>query len=263
MGRSVLTSEEPSRAEVTGQPTPRQAGPVLAAVVAGVVVVMGAAVSLVAWRAEQPTWAVLFIVVTALLALQLAGMVLVAMPRRRGRLVVHHRRGESDLVIAGSPWPRRADVLSAVVSWVGLISGVLVLAAQPSATLDALGPVLVLLAFAVGCSWAAVRYLAGLRPHDRITVSRHGFEVRGSGTTEGFTWGDVVGFGVGLNGLTVLARVLADTSVPIPALQLPSDPVLIGEALEFYRANERLRGELANGAALDRIREGTFRPHAS
>lgn len=231
-------------------------GPVLGLLAFVVVVLTGIGMAAVAVAGDQPTWAVLFVTLSAMVLVSLLGLVAAALPRRRHWLRV--RTSREGVEVVGSPWPARAGVLLAGVAVVGLLAGALVLARSSSRSLDTIAPVLVLGGFAVGGAWTAIRYAVRRQPLDAILLRREGLTVRRGRSTESFGWGQVTGFRVGKGGLTLDLLGHSGTSVPVPTSELRSDPAVVAELLEFYRTHERERSELGSGRAADRVRTAAF-----
>lgn len=235
----------------------RRAGPVLgAATIVGLAALAGL-LALIATDADQPTWAILFGTVAAVLLVVFAGYVAASAPGRRGRLRVRHI--DDALEVVGSPWPSRATLLAGVVAAAGAVAGVVTLAGVDGPDVTATGPVVVLAALSLAALWPGIRFVTGRRPVDTLTLARSGFTARTRGRPEAFSWGDVTGFGVGLGGLTVTLLGHGETVVAFPASELRSDAAVVAQLLEYYRAHERERSELSSGAALTRVQEGRFR----
>lgn len=236
----------------------RRAGPVVGALCVVGLAALAAVLALVATDAGQPTWAVLFGTLAVVLLLVLGGYLAASAGGRRGRLRVRH--DAAGLEVVGSPWPSRATLLAGVVAAAGTVAGAVVLAGDDDGRdVTATGPVVVLAVLALAALWPGVRFATGRRPVDALRLTRSGFTARTRGHGETFSWGDVTGFAVGLGGLTVTLIGHGETVAPVPASELRSDAGLVAELLEYYRAHERDRAELTSGAALARVREGTFR----
>jgi len=253
-GADVLEARHDSRSGV-------RVGPALA--LAAGVVVLGCALLLIAvTRASgQDSLALFFGGLLVVLVIALAGAVAPALPRRRGRLRI--ARVEGGVEIIGSPWTERTGVVAAAALAVLLVAMVASALGSNEPFLDAWVPVILMVAFTGGLVWMAWGYIVGRRRADMIQLHRQGFSVCLRGSVEEFSWGDVTGFAVGSGGLTVVLLGHCDAKVPGWAAGLRSDPDLVVELLEFYRAHGRLRGELDSDAVLDRVRQGTFRPAAS
>lgn len=207
-------------------------------------------------KEPKPMVSLMFLTLGVAMVVLLAGSMAAAVPRRRDHLRVSH--DARALEVVGSPWPQRSGIPAAMVVVVGAVVALLNVTSGP----DILTPTVLLVLCAAGASWAAIRYLAGRRPLDRVTLSREGFTTRVRGTEVDHVWGDVSGFGVGKLGLVVEIHPANDTGgspLSFPVSELRSDPVLVAELLDFYRGHERLRGELVSGAVLERLRQGTFR----
>lgn len=234
-------------------------GPVLMVTLGWFVVLVGFAAAALT-REPKPMVSLMFLTLAVAMAVLVAGSMAAAVPRRRDHLRV--RQVDRGLEVVGSAWPQRSLIPAAVVTVAGAVIAVLNLTSGP----DILTPTVLLVLCAAGASWAAIRYLAGRRPLDRVRLTRSGFSTRVRGTEVDHGWGDAAGFGVGKLGLVVEIRPAnggPDDPLFFPASELRSDPVLVAELLEFYRAHERLRGELVSGAVVERLRQGTFRPAAS
>lgn len=233
----------------------------IALVTAAVAVSSSAALVAIAVRAGQDILALLFIGLAVTMVVSLAGVCAAGLPRRRQHLRVIAREGGVEVV--GSRAVEWSGVLLALV--LTALAGVQLVLAMRSEEpfIDVWVPVVFMMGLTGGVVWLAWGYLTGRRRVDAVELRREGFVVVLRGAAEDYGWGDVLGFRVGMGGLTVVLLGHEGTEVPCWALGLRSDPALVAELLEFYRSNERLRGELASGAALDRIRQGTFLPEAS
>lgn len=256
MGRRVLTDSGLVEVRLDSEPQSR-VGPLLALAGVGMVMLVGVSMSVVAARSDQPTWAVLFVALTLFVALVLGGFVLGALPVNRGKLRV--RAHDGALEVVGSLWARWAEMATAVLLWIGVLAGVMVLLGPGGSEPQSVGPVIILAGFALGVTWFVARFLTGHRPQDALVMRREGFSTRRAGSTESFQWGDVTGVAVGNGGMTVDLLGFSGTKAPFPASELRSDPALVAALLEFYRTHERERSELASGRALDRVRSGDFR----
>jgi hypothetical protein len=124
--------------------------------------------------------------------------------------------------------------------------------------------------------WATVDTVSRLRHPARIVLSPHEVAVDEKGRRISVAWRDVVGFG-----LTSDRQARIAVLVPVPdesrgwrprwwapwrrppgapldleAERYAIDPVALLATLEFYLAHPTLRGELADGQALERLRRG-------
>lgn len=234
-------------------------GPVLLAGLGVLVALVGFAGARLA-QDSKPVVALMFLTLAVGVVILLAGSVAAALPRRSHHLRV--RQVAAGLEVVGSPWPQRSGILAALVIAAGAVAAVL----DFRRGADVLTPTVLLVVCAVGSSWAAVRYLLGRRPVDRVTLDRGGFTATNRGRDTRHGWGDVSELRVGKLGLVVEVHEPHESDAPpavIPIAELRSDPFLAAELLEFYRLHERFRGELSSGAALDRVRQGTFRADVS
>lgn len=234
-------------------------GPLLL-VALGLTVSLIGVVGAVLTRQAKPVVSLMFATLALAMVVLLAGSVAAALPRRSHHLRV--RQVPEGLEVVGSPWPQRSGVLAALL----MIAGAVVAVVTFSSGLDVLTPTVLLLLCAPASGWAALRYLTGRRPVDRVMVGRHGFTSRIRGRETEMSWGDVSGFAVSKMGLVVDVHAPNETDGPaavIPIAELRSDPTLVADLLEFYRDHVRLRSELMSDAVLDRLRQGTFRSTAS
>ncbi|MGL4176783.1 MAG: hypothetical protein ACRCSN_11960, partial [Dermatophilaceae bacterium] len=200
----------------------------------------------------QPTWAVMFGALAAVLLTLLAGFVVAAVPRRRGRLRLRHH--DEGLEVVGSCWSALAETLAAVVLLGGVALGTAAMMNSGTVDVTAIGPLVVLAGFAAACLWPAARNGSIVRPADSLRLDRQGFTTRTHGRLRRFAWGDVTGFVVTLGGLGSQVLGPGGTRAPSPVVELRSDAALVVRLLEFYRTHERERAELSSGAALDRLR---------
>ncbi|MGL5817746.1 MAG: hypothetical protein ACRCYR_09310 [Phycicoccus sp.] len=203
----------------------------------------------------QPTWAVMFGALAAVLLTLLAGFVGAAVPGRRGVLRVRHHR-EEGLEVVGSFWSALAETLAAVVLLGGVALGTAAMTNGGTADVTAIGPLVVLAGFAAACFWPAAQSRSIVRPTDSVTLDRRGFTTCSHGRLRRFSWGDVTGFVVTLGGLGGQILGPGGTRAPLPVVELRSDAALVVRLLEYYRTHERERAELSSGAALDRLRTG-------
>lgn len=248
MSRPVTTVALPSAT------TTRSAllGPVLLAVVA----VASLALGLLAFRVDRPTWGWLLCAVGVAVG-ALAADQLYAAGGRTGRLRL--RTTETGLVVLGSPWSRAVDVVAAVVFVVALVASLLAsvdAGAEPGGSgLATAGPVVVLALLAALAFYRVLGVLATRRRTSRLRLHSEGVEASGADGRATFSWDALTGVqaGPGPNVLVLLGH--AGTDVPLPAVELRSDPQLVARLLEHYRTHPRDRAELVDERALSRVRE--------
>ncbi|WP_156971483.1 hypothetical protein [Knoellia sinensis] len=253
---SSTTAADVVEVTLDSGPQPR-VGPVLVVGGIGTGALAGVGMSMVAMQTDQPTWAVMFVALTLLMVLVGGTFLMGALPTKRGKLRV--RAHDDALEVVGSPWVRWAEVATAAFLWMGVVGGAILLLGPVDSDPQTVGPIVILVGFALATTWFAARFLSGHRPPDAVMLRRDGFSTLRAGSTTSFSWGDVLGFGVGNGGMTVDLLGYGGISARFPASELPSDPALVAALLEFYRTHQFERSELASGRVLDRIRSGDFR----
>jgi hypothetical protein len=263
MSGPVITLALPS----SGTPaTPRRAvvGPVLVLAVA-----LGSLALAVVVASSQATWAwLLGGIGVALLPWALDA--LVTTTGRRGRLRLRTEEGATEVV--GSPWSGLVDVAGAVVLVGALVGGLLALVdggagsrGQTRTTgtpgLDTAAPVAVLALLALLAFLAFLGVLSGRRRRSRLRLGVDGLEVTGPGGLEFFEWQALTGLRTAPTSGALTVRGLEGTSVNLPAQELRSQPVLVARLVEHYRTQRPDRPELADGRAIDRVREDRLAPY--